>query len=178
MELSDPKKKLIEKLHEVFDVENADLDFGIYRVMNYKRKEIDQFISNRLVQTVEQNLGLIADSERANINKEVSELEKKIKADFGDDAFGKDGLVEKFRGTPVGKTYIDKLAQLEAVQVSKDVENAIYNHILNFFSRYYDKGDFIGKRRYGRADRYVVPYNGEEALLFWATKDQYYVKTT
>ena len=35
----------------------------------------------------------------------------------------------------------------------------------------------MSKRRYSRRDRYAIPYNGEEVLLHWANKDQYYVKT-
>ncbi|MCK4816588.1 site-specific DNA-methyltransferase, partial [bacterium] len=46
-----------------------------------------------------------------------------------------------------------------------------------FFSRYYDDGDFLSKRRYSRREKYAVPYNGEEVYLHWANNDQYYVKT-
>jgi adenine-specific DNA-methyltransferase len=49
----------------------------------------------------------------------------------------------------------------------------VYNHLINFFSIYYDKGDFITKRRYGKKEKYCVPYNGEEVLLYWVNKDQY-----
>ena len=44
-------------------------------------------------------------------------------------------------------------------------------------SRYYEDGDFISKRRYGRNQRYAIPYNGEEVYLHWANSDQYYIKT-
>ena len=57
------------------------------------------------------------------------------------------------------------------------VEAAIYNHLYMFFSRYYEEGDFISKRRYSRNQRYAIPYNGEEVYLHWANSDQYYVKT-
>jgi adenine-specific DNA-methyltransferase len=53
----------------------------------------------------------------------------------------------------------------------------IYNDLYTFFSRYYEDGDFIAKRRYGRDETYAIPYNGEEVVLHWATKDQYYIKT-
>ena len=45
------------------------------------------------------------------------------------------------------------------------------------FSRYYDNGDFIPRRRYSQTERYAVPYNGEEVYLHWANRDQYYVKS-
>ena len=57
------------------------------------------------------------------------------------------------------------------------LEAAIYNHLYAFFSRYYQDGDFISKRRYSKRERYAIPYNGEEVYLYWANHDQYYVKT-
>ena len=36
------KEQLKEKLQEIFQFEYEDLDFGIYRIMNYKRKEIGE----------------------------------------------------------------------------------------------------------------------------------------
>ncbi len=55
-------------------------------------------------------------------------------------------------------------------------ETAIYNHLFTFFSRYYDNGDFISQRRY-KNDTYAIPYSGEEVMLHWANKDQYYTKS-
>ena len=58
------------------------------------------------------------------------------------------------------------------------LEALIYNHLIAFFSHYYQDGDFISKRRYStRQERYAIPYNGEEVTLYWANHDQYYVKT-
>ena len=57
------------------------------------------------------------------------------------------------------------------------IETSIYNHLICFFSRYYQDGDFISKRRYSKRERYAIPYNGEEVYLHWANHDQYYVKT-
>src|SRR5690606_40290716 len=55
-------------------------------------------------------------------------------------------------------------------------ENSVFSHLLTFFSRYYDKGDFISQRRY-KGDTYAIPYAGEEVVLHWANKDQYYTKS-
>ena len=55
-------------------------------------------------------------------------------------------------------------------------ENSVFTHLLTFFSRYYDKGDFISQRRY-KGDTYAIPYAGEEVMLYWANKDQYYTKS-
>lgn len=53
----------------------------------------------------------------------------------------------------------------------------VFNHVYTFFSRYYDNGDFLSKRRYSRRQKYAIPYNGEEVYLHWANADQYYIKT-
>ena len=178
MNNSDPKARLIEKLREIFEIESADLDFGIYRIMNYKRSEVEKFIDSQLINEVKSQIGTLAKAESSHVEAEIAELESGIQAAFGEDAFEEGKLKEKFQETPLGKRYLAKLTDLKEVKVSEDAEIAVYNHVLSFFSRYYESGDFIGKRRYGRTDRYVVPYHGEEVVLYWATRDQYYVKTT
>jgi len=55
-------------------------------------------------------------------------------------------------------------------------ENA-FNHLYAFFSRYYEDGDFITKRRHAKRERYAIPYNGDEVHLHWANRDSYYIKT-
>jgi len=55
-------------------------------------------------------------------------------------------------------------------------ETAVYNHLYEFFSRYYDSGDFVSLRRY-KGNTYAIPYAGEEVMLHWANKDQYYTKS-
>ena len=37
-------------LKEIFQFDASDLDFGIYRILNYKKEQIDDFIENRLFQ--------------------------------------------------------------------------------------------------------------------------------
>lgn len=64
----------------------------------------------------------------------------------------------------------------EKLKENSDVQNAVYRHLLTFFGRYYEDGDFISQRRY-KGNTYAIPYNGEEVLLHWANKDQYYTKS-
>ena len=46
-------QKLRNHLKVLFQFDCADLDFGIYRIMNYKRKEIEKFIEDDLIRVVE-----------------------------------------------------------------------------------------------------------------------------
>lgn len=42
--LNESKKKLIEFLRKLFQFDDSDLNFGIYKIMNYKRTKIESFI--------------------------------------------------------------------------------------------------------------------------------------
>jgi DNA methylase N-4/N-6 domain protein len=109
--------QLIGKLQEIFQINQPDLDFGIYRILNSRQTQINEFLQKT--------------------------LPNKINAAFN--------------------------GNFEQV-------NNVYNHLYTFFSRYYDQGDFISQRRY-KGDTYAIPYAGEEVMLHWANKDQYYTKS-
>ena len=70
--------------------------------------------------------------------------------------------------------------QLAEAKADLAAETDVYNHLANFFARYYNEGDFMSLRRYsgGSQPTYLIPYDGEEVKLHWANADQYYVKTT
>lgn len=46
--MNDAKTKFQQLLRELFQFDCADLDFGIYHIMNYKRSVIERFISDDL----------------------------------------------------------------------------------------------------------------------------------
>jgi adenine-specific DNA-methyltransferase len=123
-------EKFQDLIRQLFQIEAAELDFGIYRILNYKRKQVEKFINKRLPQIVNEAFQAYAEAER--------------------------------------------MAQY---QVTEDLKIRVYNDLYTFFSRYYEDGDFIAKRRYGRRETYAIPCNGEEVVLHWATKGQYYIKT-
>ena len=43
-------------LKEIFELDKSDLDFGIYRVMNLRKTQIEQFLTERLPQMVQETL--------------------------------------------------------------------------------------------------------------------------
>ena len=47
-------EKLKAKLLELFMLDQPDLDFGIFRIMNSKRQEITQFLDNDLLPQVKE----------------------------------------------------------------------------------------------------------------------------
>lgn len=119
------EQKFRDILAEILQLDQAELDFGIYRIMNQKRKDIEAFLNNRLVPEI------------TKILKAQTSVETDISA----------------------------------------MENEVFSHLAKFFSRYYEGGDFISKRRY-KDDAYAIPYSGEEVKLYWANADQYYIKTS
>ena len=40
--------ELIKKLQEIFQTDRADLDFGIYRILNSRSQEIGDYLQNKL----------------------------------------------------------------------------------------------------------------------------------
>lgn len=166
-------------LTELFQFDSADLDFGIYRIMNHKRDAIQRFIDQRLPDAVDSELsrGPLAQQKQADANLEASA--RRVRENISPDAIAEDGTLDEiFAKTQAGLNYLE--AQQATTSTNRNranVESTIYNHLYQFFRRYYQEGDFISKRRYSRSQRYAIPYNGEEVYLHWANNDQYYVKT-
>jgi adenine-specific DNA-methyltransferase len=169
-------KKFQGLLEELFQFNAADLDFGIYRIMNYKRGVIERFISEDLPELITQELAQGALAGQTQAAKELEAAKKKVLA-ISDDAIDAAGNLIKYHDTKPGKEYLAALEKAKSAKGHEALEAAIYNHLYAFFSRYYQDGDFISKRRYSKRERYAIPYNGEEVTLYWANHDQYYIKT-
>ena len=156
-------KKLRDVLSELFQFDQADLDFGIYRIMNAKRDEITSFLDDDLLPQVQTELGKLAGGNRA-------ELEAKLKQETENTL--------RYGGDPDKSQPVQELRrQLAAAADLGALEADIYNDLAGFFRRYYQNGDFLSLRRY-KKDVYAIPYEGEEVKLHWANADQYYVKSS
>ncbi len=175
--MSESLKKFQELLRELFQFDCADLDFGIYRIMNYKRDVIEKFIADDLPRSVKDELDRGALADQSHSAHELEKTAEQVKATLGSDALDGDGNLLKYQETELSRKYQALKTKAEGVRDQKSLEISIFNHLYTFFSRYYQDGDFISKRRYSRKNRYAIPYNGEEVYLYWANSDQYYVKT-
>lgn len=153
-----------DKLREIFMMDHAELDFGIYRIMNQKRGEINRFMEKDLLPQVKKILGG-SNSDTAKALQQ--ELVKAIKQ------------CQDLEIDPnTNKKVIELREKIDASSAgNEELENEVFNHLTIFFSRYYDNGDFVSKRRY-KDNAYAIPYNGEEVKLHWANSDQYYIKTS
>ncbi len=166
-------QKLQNLLQQLFRADAADLDFGIYRIINYRRDQIQAFIDEELPTIV--NDALDANTEIESERKEFESLREQIPDGMLD--ADDNPINEAFAQVPIVKEFLEGKEKLGEPQPRNQREDAVYNHLYTFFSRYYDNGDFIPRKRYSQTERYAVPYNGEEVYLHWANRDQYYVKS-
>ena len=111
-------------------------------------------------------LNLTSDEERARLEGALQTAQKQAR-DLGIDPDTTPGVSELKQ-------------QLAEAKADAAAETDVYNHLANFFARYYDEGDFMSLRRYsgGGQSSYLIPYDGEEVKLHWANADQYYIKST
>ena len=154
---------LVRKLKEIFQIDRPELDFGVYRILNTRVGEISDYLENRLKAKVAESLSVSGASNLDGLKRELKEKEEQHRSDGIDPDT-----------VPKIKELRQKIADVGVS--SADHENAVFTHLLIFFSRYYDQGDFISQRRY-KGDTYAIPYAGEEVMLHWANKDQYYTKS-
>lgn len=173
-----PLEQLQSFLNKLFQFESQELDFGVYKILHYKRSEIKQFINELLVDKVKEQLQVLSQAQSQEALHKLQELEQEDIIKFWLNA----GESERETALKINKDkithYQELQQQIQNAHVSVETENLIYNHLTLFFSRYYDKGDFISKRRFGKNEKYVVPYNGEETHFYRANQDQYYIKSS
>jgi adenine-specific DNA-methyltransferase len=162
--MSQKYEKLKTLLKELFQLDQPDLDFGLYRIMHAKAGEVTQFLEKDLLPQVKQAFCLYKSADKAELEKEL------LKA------------IEQAQGLGVDPETTQKVKDLRARLANDAVdigmlENEVYDHLYSFFRRYYSEGDFLAKRVY-KPGVYAIPYEGEEVKLHWANQDQYYIKTT
>ena len=178
--MTNHRTKLKTLLRELFQFDAADLDFGIYRIMNQRRAEIDDFVEKGLLDAVAQGFTLLQEGIVEEKREELNRVARRIRVSYHPGAIDEQGAIslpEQFMQAELPVTYVRLQTEVKRASVSAEAEAEIFNALYTFFSRYYDRGDFVTKRRYSRTHKYAIPYNGEEVLLHWANRDQYYVKT-
>jgi adenine-specific DNA-methyltransferase len=160
-------QKLRSKLSELFQLDAAaELDFGIYRILNARRVEISEFLDS-LEGQVDRILSEAMDSGAGEARAELAKAEADLRAmGLNDEAVAAVPKIRELR---------EKIATGTSDPTA--LSHEIFSHLSTFFSRYYQDGDFISLRRY-KKDTYAIPYEGEEVKLHWANADQYYIKSS
>ncbi len=156
--------KLKTLLIELFQLDQPDLDFGLYRIMHAKSAEVTQFLDKELLSQVTAAFGQFRSADKAEMERELN------KVIAGVEAAGMEP-----EQSPKVQALREQLKN-DGVDVGR-LESEVYDHLFSFFRRYYSEGDFLAKRVY-KPGVYAIPYEGEEVMLHWANKDQYYIKTS
>ncbi len=163
------RDRLINKLKELFQLDQPDLDFGFYRIMHAKAEQVGDFLENDLLKIIGDAFGRVDEARKAELQ---TTYEKAVETarEYGAPNPEESDAAKKAK------------AELDALKDTATAEADIYDHLYRFFERYYDDGDFISRRYYtretpGKAAPFAIPYNGEEVKLHWANADQYYIKT-
>ena len=71
--------ELTAKLKEIFQINRADLDFGIYRILNTRSQEIEHYLSQTLPQAVKTALGANQSEQITLWQTELAALQKNIR---------------------------------------------------------------------------------------------------
>jgi adenine-specific DNA-methyltransferase len=157
-------EKLKALLKELFQLDQPDLDFGIYRIMHAKSAEVMQFLDKDLLPQAQAAFDKYKVDDKAEIEKELTKSTK---------------WAQELGANPETMPKVRALrARLKPDSVDiPALESEVYDHLFSFFRRYYSEGDFLAKRVY-KPGIYAIPYEGEEVTLHWANKDQYYIKSS
>lgn len=153
-------------LRSMFMIDSAEeLDFGIYRIMRIKKQEIENWLNIRLEEIVKEQITSNMSSDYGEKKVRLDEKVNSMRQEgYTTSEIDNDRIVKKLRG------------ELEVMGDAEEMQAEVFSHLNTFFSRYYDKGDFVTLRRY-KKNVYAIPYEGEEVKLHWANADQYYIKT-
>lgn len=165
--MNDKLDRFVNLMRGIFELDKSDLDFGIYRIMNIRKAEIEKFLSEGLPAKITETLAPFAQTDTEDLKKQIADIEKQA-ADFG---------IADISASPMAEKYNSLKSQLAGGTDLSALESDVYSALYKFFNRYYDEGDFISKRRY-KEGVYAIPYEGEEVKLYWANQDQYYIKTS
>ncbi|MBU2874160.1 site-specific DNA-methyltransferase [Marinobacter salexigens] len=157
------RQKFADLLREMFQLNQPELDFGLYRIMHARKDDINRFIDQDLPRITQEAFSQYASQDQAQL---AAELEEHIKS---------------AKGLGMDPDAIPKVQELkQKLQGGFDLareEGEVYDALVTFFNRYYNEGDFLSRRVY-KDGTYAIPYQGEEVVLHWANKDQYYIKSS
>lgn len=157
------REKFAALLRDMFQLDQPELDFGLYRILHARKDDINRFIEQDLPSIAQDAFKDFSSQDKAQLEQEIAKARQAATAaGFNPDE------------SP-------KVKELEAqynsgFDIARE-EGEVYDALVTFFSRYYDEGDFISRRVY-KDGSYAIPYQGEEVVLHWANKDQYYIKSS
>ena len=134
--MSEQLDRFIDLMKGIFEIDKSDLDFGIYRIMNIRKREIETFLTEGLPKRVKETLAPFADNSD-DIRDKIAAIQKQCE-DLGIDIEQSKKLFAQYQELQ------KKLAQGTDLSA---LETDVYSALFSFFNRYYDEGDFAATRK-------------------------------
>lgn len=148
---NEKSEKLIEILKEIFQLDQSDLDFGIYRIMNLKSKEIESFLEKELLNSITKKFSKIKETRDYTIEQKEEfdklNLDPQIQNMKNTDPETQIILAEGEKDDKY-KKYLFLKDLIDGIEYDEIEINDVFSHLSTFFSRYYKDGDFVSLRRY------------------------------
>ena len=114
MQNSESLNRLKELFRVLFQIDTADLDFGLYRLFRLKRAEIEAFLDKQLPDEVEKAFASVTAGEREILQKQVESLARQARESVADDAVLPTGRPNpKYAETKAVKEYVEACRRLE-----------------------------------------------------------------
>lgn len=150
-------ERLITLLKELFQLDQPELDFGIYRIMYARSAEISKFLGKDLLPQVKAAFEQYKPADKAAVEAELAKA------------------IEQAHSLGADPDTLPKVKELRArlAEVAVDItslEAQVYDALYTFFRRYWSEDDFLSKRVY-KPCVYSIPYEGEEVKLHWANAE-------
>lgn len=197
-------QKFRSLLDELFQFEHADLDFGIYRVLARRRREIDKYFREELPRRLAAYLTGVEAASRADLDARILEIRQtlsrsapKALTEDGDLSADAEQIAEVVGGETAEliRQYRTLTQERKNFQLADAQVNDVLLLLYDFFARYYEEGDFIPQPRFAGGKTYALEsyrdalytpradefpgedYRGEEVYFHWPTRGMHYVKT-
>ena len=176
-------EQLKNSLKEMFQFQNNDLNFGIYKIYKLKQKEIEKFIDDNLENIVKKDLQNVSNLEEKSNLLELELFlkwfnQEKLLEDINSNYEKIDWFINLWWNWDTKKLK-EILKSGRNWSIEWDLENKIYNYILNFFELYYSEWDFGYNTR--SLNTYKVEYDEDykwtDIMFHWKHKWSYYIKS-
>ena len=121
-------ERFTKLLKEIFELDKSDPDFGIYRVMNLRKTQIESFLSDRLPEMVQETLKPFAQGGKDEIRAQMQQIE--------DSVAGMGMTVDALPDTaPMKEKYNQLKKQLAEGADLAALETDVYSALYSFFNR-------------------------------------------
>ena len=112
-------ERLKNLFRELFQLDVADLDFGIYRLLHLKRKAVGAFLGKDLPAAVDKEFKAAASAEQATLERDLKELADRIPQDIGPDVLLPNGEPAPTYGNPkLVRDYVATCSSAEAIRMN------------------------------------------------------------